>query len=263
MIRSSPSFAVLTRAGAPFGLAFLRGLSAMGIRPALLVVEETPLSARLAALRRLARAIGWRDALRHAASFLRDPLLRAASAGRLRPLPDYRPFASAILRTRDINDPAVAEAVVACGAHFAQLAQSGIVRGALLERGIPLLNAHPGRLPDLRGVDVVRWALLEGEPLAATLHRVDAGIDTGPLLARLPVPVRRDDTVAAVVARADRVAVNLLLLAARLGPDAFGPARPQTAPRTPLRRLMPFAVARRLERAWPALRAARLAGSLP
>lgn len=48
-----------------------------------------------------------------------------------------------------------------------------------------VLNLHSGILPDYRGVMATFWAMLAGEPeIGTTLHRiVDAGIDTGPVIA--------------------------------------------------------------------------------
>jgi methionyl-tRNA formyltransferase len=49
----------------------------------------------------------------------------------------------------------------------------------------PLLgwvNVHPGRLPAYRGNACPEWALLNGDPVVATAHLIDAGIDTGPVI---------------------------------------------------------------------------------
>lgn len=47
-----------------------------------------------------------------------------------------------------------------------------------------ILNVHPGALPGYRGLFAPFWQALAAEPeLVSTLHRVDAGIDTGPILA--------------------------------------------------------------------------------
>ena len=48
-----------------------------------------------------------------------------------------------------------------------------------------VINLHSGILPDYRGVMATFWAMLAGEPeIGTTLHRiVDAGIDTGPVIA--------------------------------------------------------------------------------
>ena len=45
-----------------------------------------------------------------------------------------------------------------------------------------ILNAHPGLLPDFRGLDPVLWSLYKGKSLGATLHFVDSGLDTGDIL---------------------------------------------------------------------------------
>jgi len=45
-----------------------------------------------------------------------------------------------------------------------------------------VLNSHPGKLPEYRGSYVVRWALLNKDPIVITVHLVDASIDTGDIL---------------------------------------------------------------------------------
>ena len=56
-----------------------------------------------------------------------------------------------------------------------------------------ILNVHPGPLPHYRGLFAPFWQAVSGEPrLAASLHLIDAGIDTGPLIAEHSVA--RDDS---------------------------------------------------------------------
>lgn len=46
----------------------------------------------------------------------------------------------------------------------------------------PIINVHPGLLPDYRGAQPIFWALFNNEKkLGLSVHRVDAGIDTGPI----------------------------------------------------------------------------------
>ncbi len=48
-----------------------------------------------------------------------------------------------------------------------------------------ILNFHPGRLPEYRGVRPMNWALHNGERLhGVTIHEIDEGIDSGPILAQ-------------------------------------------------------------------------------
>lgn len=57
-----------------------------------------------------------------------------------------------------------------------------------------VVNTHPALLPAFPGAHAVRDALAAGVPTTgATVHLVDAGLDTGPVLAQRPVPVRPDD----------------------------------------------------------------------
>src|SRR6185312_824748 len=63
-------------------------------------------------------------------------------------------------------------------------AGAGILRRELL--AIPrlgTLNAHMGILPRYRGMNVAEWACLEGNPVGCTVHLVNAGIDTGDIVA--------------------------------------------------------------------------------
>jgi phosphoribosylglycinamide formyltransferase-1 len=61
--------------------------------------------------------------------------------------------------------------------------------------GWTVLNTHPALLPAFPGAHAVRDALAAGAvETGCTVHVVDAGVDTGPVLAQAPVPVLADDT---------------------------------------------------------------------
>jgi methionyl-tRNA formyltransferase len=60
-----------------------------------------------------------------------------------------------------------------------------ILRQVLLQ--IPrlgVLNVHLGLLPEVRGMSSPEWSLLKRVPVGITIHYMDAGIDTGPILMR-------------------------------------------------------------------------------
>src|SRR5687768_5732290 len=58
-----------------------------------------------------------------------------------------------------------------------------------------MINTHPALLPSFPGTHGPRDALAYGVKITgATLHFVDAGIDTGPIIAQVAVPVFDDDT---------------------------------------------------------------------
>jgi phosphoribosylglycinamide formyltransferase-1 len=65
----------------------------------------------------------------------------------------------------------------------------------LAEFGGRYVNTHNALLPAFPGIHGPRDALAYGVKVAgATLHFVDAGIDTGPIIAQTVVPVLDDDT---------------------------------------------------------------------
>ena len=65
-----------------------------------------------------------------------------------------------------------------------------------------LLNIHPSLLPAFPGLRPQQQALDHGVKLAGvTVHFVDAGVDTGPIVAQASVPVRDDDTEDSLAAR--------------------------------------------------------------
>jgi folate-dependent phosphoribosylglycinamide formyltransferase PurN len=47
-----------------------------------------------------------------------------------------------------------------------------------------ILNSHLALLPELRGMSSPEWSLLCGVPLGITIHFMDSGIDTGPIVLR-------------------------------------------------------------------------------
>jgi folate-dependent phosphoribosylglycinamide formyltransferase PurN len=47
-----------------------------------------------------------------------------------------------------------------------------------------VLNSHLALLPEIRGMSSPEWSLLCGVPLGITIHFMDSGIDTGPVLLR-------------------------------------------------------------------------------
>jgi phosphoribosylglycinamide formyltransferase-1 len=65
----------------------------------------------------------------------------------------------------------------------------------LAEFGGRYINTHNALLPAFPGIHGPRDALAYGVKVAgATLHFVDGGVDTGPIIAQVAVPVRDDDT---------------------------------------------------------------------
>ena len=78
-----------------------------------------------------------------------------------------------------------------------------------------LLNIHPSLLPAFPGLHPQRQAIEYGVKVAgATVHFVDGGIDTGPVILQASVLVRSDDTE-------DSLAARILVEEHRLYPEAI------------------------------------------
>jgi methionyl-tRNA formyltransferase len=84
---------------------------------------------------------------------------------------------------------------------------TSLIRGDLLKEGrLGIINLHGGLSPEYRGADCTFWALYNGEPkkVGCTLHYIDAGIDTGRLIAHVSPEVREDDNELVLFWRAVR-----------------------------------------------------------
>jgi phosphoribosylglycinamide formyltransferase 1 len=78
------------------------------------------------------------------------------------------------------------------------------VLGPYFVRAFPgrILNIHPALLPAFPGVDAQKQALEYGVKFTGcTVHLVDEGVDTGPILCQAVVPVLDNDTVETLSAR--------------------------------------------------------------
>ncbi|MFD1514265.1 methionyl-tRNA formyltransferase [Halomarina rubra] len=97
------------------------------------------------------------------------------------------------------------EFVVACG--FTHIVPPEVL--TVPERGC--LNLHPGLLPYARGYNPNVWSIVEGLPAGVTLHYMDDGVDTGPVVATREVDVRFDDTGRSLYDRLERAAYDLFV----------------------------------------------------
>ncbi len=65
-----------------------------------------------------------------------------------------------------------------------------------------ILNIHPALLPSFPGEEAPRQALEHGVKFTGcTVHLVDEGMDTGPIVCQAVVPVQDDDTAETLAAR--------------------------------------------------------------
>jgi len=70
-----------------------------------------------------------------------------------------------------------------------------IIRGEILDHPRDgVINSHPGLLPDCRGSASPAWSVYHDIPIGSSTHFCDNGIDTGELLLRREVSVKRGMT---------------------------------------------------------------------
>jgi phosphoribosylglycinamide formyltransferase-1 len=104
-----------------------------------------------------------------------------------------------MLRDRAQWDRELADTVA--GYHPDLVVSAGFMRilgeEFLARFGGRVINAHPALLPAFPGAHAVPAALAHGVKVTgSTIHLVDAGVDTGPILAQAPVAVNpKDDEI--------------------------------------------------------------------
>lgn len=75
-----------------------------------------------------------------------------------------------------------------------------------------IINIHPSLLPDFKGAHAVRDALNAGAKVTGTtVHIVDAGVDTGPVLAQAQVEISPEDSEASLHEKIRAVEHKLLV----------------------------------------------------
>jgi phosphoribosylglycinamide formyltransferase-1 len=114
--------------------------------------------------------------------------------------------------SREERDAAMADWLVAHGVTLVVCAgYMHLLRPAFLERFDRIVNTHSAPLPEFPGAHPIEDVLAAGvKQTAATVHYVDEGVDSGPVIAAEPVPVREDDTVDSLRARVQEVEHRLL-----------------------------------------------------
>jgi len=184
--------------------------------------------------------------------------------------------------TREAWDRALAEATAAYEPDLVVSAGfMKIVGKEFLARfGGRFVNTHPALLPSFPGAHAVRDALAYGVKVAGcTVHFVDDGVDTGPIIAQGVVEVREDDDESTLHERIKEVERRLLVdTVGRLARHGYRiearkvilkASRPPRAPTAPAARSVPSAArwsastTRRAWRSWPAVWTRRACGSSP
>jgi methionyl-tRNA formyltransferase len=117
-----------------------------------------------------------------------------------------------VLQPPTLRDPEVVAILAALAPDVGVVAAYGEIlrRNVLAIPPLGYLNIHPSLLPRHRGPTPVAGAIMAGDrETGVTVMRLDPGMDSGPILAQVHVPLPAD-------ARADRLTDELFALGARL-----------------------------------------------
>jgi methionyl-tRNA formyltransferase len=164
-MRDELAFAYLNFKNHPRGLIMLQALLDAGFRPSLVIEEDSPAANEGAREQRqvLKKLPDYDD------SGDVEALCRAHGV-------PYRSVA-------DHNAPECAELIRALPIQLAILGDTRILKEGIISAcNLGVINVHPGVLPELRGNNPYVWAVLEGKVQGVTVHFIDRGVDTGPIL---------------------------------------------------------------------------------
>ncbi len=95
-----------------------------------------------------------------------------------------------------INHPSVSDIVDQYAPDLILVFGTSLIKGDLLAKGrLGMINLHGGLSPEYRGADCTFWALYNQEPekVGCTIHYINAGIDTGNIIAHVSPEIKETD----------------------------------------------------------------------
>lgn len=95
-----------------------------------------------------------------------------------------------------INHPDVIKIIDEHSPDLIAVFGTSLLKGELLEKGrLGIINLHGGLSPEYRGADCTFWALYNQEPekVGCTIHYINAGIDTGNIIAHVSPEIKETD----------------------------------------------------------------------
>jgi len=85
-----------------------------------------------------------------------------------------------------------------------------IIKEPLLKKPrLGFINTHPSLLPHNRGKHYNFWAIVEKAPFGVSLHIVENGVDSGEVVAQMPIPYGWEDTGESLYKKATEAMVRL------------------------------------------------------
>jgi methionyl-tRNA formyltransferase len=198
------------------------------------ILDEGAVASRGEQLRRRLRKLGRVGPTAAPVGLALRRAYAAAGAG-----PPLDSFDVPVVRVPTLNGP---EARVALeGVDVAVSLDNALISEATFSvPRLGVVNVHHGAVPEYRGGPPVFWELADGRPTVGfTVHRIDEGIDTGPVLAEGEVPIERRPSLALTLAATIPAlhdesldALEAVLRSSDLEgrPQPAGPGRARTTP---------------------------------
>lgn len=90
------------------------------------------------------------------------------------------------------------------------IAGAGILPDEFVHAHI-IINAHPGYIPNSRGLDALKWAIAEGQPVGVTTHLIGEYVDAGKIIERRLIDIYATDTFHALAERVYENEVSMLV----------------------------------------------------
>jgi methionyl-tRNA formyltransferase len=119
-----------------------------------------------------------------------------------------------ILEVEDINSEEVANLILSKAPDLVVVSGTPLLKKHIISatRG-KIINLHPGMAPQYRGRYGMFWPIYNREPelVGETVHFLDEGIDTGPILLQRRIDFDPDDTLKTITYKQHRTGVALLI----------------------------------------------------
>ena len=121
-------------------------------------------------------------------------------------------FVIPMKNSRDEWNQGIIQTVVSLSADLVVSAGFMRILPADFVNRFPTINSHPALLPQFPGAHAVRDALAAGVLVTGTtVHWVDDGVDTGPIITQMEVPVLPGDDAATLHERIKKVERGLIV----------------------------------------------------
>ncbi|KDE62458.1 phosphoribosylglycinamide formyltransferase [Fusobacterium necrophorum BFTR-1] len=74
-----------------------------------------------------------------------------------------------------------------------------------------IINSHPGYIPNSRGLDALKWAILNHDIIGVSSHLIGDEVDAGYIIERNIVPIYKNDTFHALSQRVYETEIKMLV----------------------------------------------------